>query len=251
MRKIKVWGGVHIDEVEALKCVDSLIDDPLPNVDADIADELGRSSGRRSLLNRELPGDLKSSKYLARRAAEVILRSQGYYGVVDMHNVNYFGENNACISPERGVSPVMLGMLGGLGISNLVAIEHSLPKFVPNTLVLETVASGLGRDHETLRKAFDDLANDPNPLTAEAADFSWFAHLGSLHIDQVSPDILAQSVRDNLQGFEALPQDVAARLGLEDVPACLMSWRYEPNDLGFWGELVTPIPVPDSSSWPK
>jgi hypothetical protein len=251
MRKVRVWAGVHADEIEALMCGDSLIGDPLPNVDAGIADPLNRLLGVRSKLCCEFPGDLKSRQYLPRRAAEVILQSQGYYGTIDLHNMNYFGENTGCMSPERGVTPVMLGMLGGLGIRNLVAIEHSLPRFVPNTLVLETVASGLGRDHEKLRTAFNGLANDPEPLTAEAADFNWFTHLGSLHVDQVSPDILPQRARDGLRGFEALPQDVAAQLGFEDAPACLMSWRYEPNENGYWGELVTPIPTPDVSAWPR
>jgi hypothetical protein len=179
----------------------------------------------------------------------MVQKSQGYWGKIDLHTVNCFGENTAQIEPTRGVSPIMLGMLGKLGIKNIVAFAHGLPEVVPNAIVLEALASGLARDHETLRCAFRGLANDPEPITLSASDFNWFSHSGSLHIDNVTPDVIAQNQRDTLRAFEVLPPDITDRLGTIGTPTCLCSWRFEPNQNGYWGELVTPIPVPDDSSW--
>lgn len=255
MRKVKVWGGTHPDEITALACVDSLEADPIPGVSAGIANQLARQLGRRLVdvnMANAFPGSPDSLKYEERRAVEVLKESRGYDAVVDLHNMNYNGENTGLVDQEGGVDSIALGFLGSLGIRNLVVVSFGgLLKYVPNAFAFETVATGLGGDIERLRDAFDGLANDPDPPRARAVDFRWFSHLASLHVGQVTPDCLSQDLRENLHGFDPLPEAVTTNMGFEGVPVHLMSWRYTPNENGFWGEAVTPIATPDDSLWPK
>lgn len=47
MRKVKVWGGEHPDELAPLACADSLEEDPIPNVSSGIENLLARRLGKR------------------------------------------------------------------------------------------------------------------------------------------------------------------------------------------------------------
>ena len=255
MFRVKVWGGSHPDERAAINVVDSLERRPLPNVNPGIANPLARRLGKRFVdanLIGAFPGDSRAPEYENRRAVEVLEESQGFDAVIDLHNINNYGENVGCIDKQRGVSPRVLGFLGSLGIRHLVATDyHGMQKYLPNALIVETLASELGSDTERLRDAFNRLANDSLLAPAHAAEFLWFNKLDSLHIDTVTPGILNSELRKTLRGFDTLPNEVAAALNYPGKQICFMSWRYIPNEQGYWGELCEPIPSPDTSKWPK
>lgn len=100
---------------------------------------------------------------------------------------------------------------------------------------------------ERLRAGFDLLANGPLPSDHyKITDFKWFEHIDSLHKDLLDPGSLSKERLDNLRSFEEFPELTAA-MGRE---ACLMSWLHEPNKQGYWGEMVVPCDVPDTSQWP-
>lgn len=247
MAEIKVWGGTHPDEKAALAVVDSLFERPIPHVTPGIANQRARELGRRFVdvnLVGAFPGDSAAQEYERCRAVEVLAESEGYDAVIDLHNINAYGENTACIDQNRGVNRRVLGFLAQLGIGHLIKTDYDgVQKYVPNTFVLETLASGLGRDIEKLRDAFDGLANDPGLPEAATDDFQWFRHLGSPHISKVSPDIIGPGLRRRLQGFDILPEEIAVALGYPDREVCLMAWRDVPNPYGYWGELCEPIAV--------
>jgi hypothetical protein len=255
MSRVKIWGGTHPDEKAAMKVVDSLESHPIPNVDSGIANPLARKLGRRFVdvnLVGAFPGDSGAPEYEKRRAVEVLAQSQGFDAVIDLHNINGYGENAGCIDRQKGVSPRVLGFLGSLGIRHLVATDYDgMHKYLRNAFVLETLTGGLGSDIEQLRGAFDRLANDPALPPASAADFTWFGHVGSPHVDTVTPDILGPELRKTLRGFDILPEEAAAAMGYPDKQVCLMGWLDKPNERGYWGELCEPIPVPDDSGWPR
>lgn len=249
MPKIKVWGGTHPDEKAALRVADSLLEQPLPNVDVGIANPRARELDQRFVdtnLVGAFPGDPNAPQYERRRATEVIEASIGYEAVIDLHNINHFGENAACVDRNHGVSHRILGFLATLDIKNILLTDYDgIQKYVPNTFVLETVASGLGRETDRLRHAIDRLANDPHLPDAAINDFTWYNHLDSPHTSTTHPDgILSPTLRKTLRGFDILPEETAAALGYAGREICFMSWRYEPNPYGYWGELCEPTAPP-------
>jgi hypothetical protein len=250
LRRVRVWGGTHPDEQEALRCAESLMTDPLPNVYAGIANPLARKQGRRFVdinLCGAFPGDPSSGKYEERRAAEILVQSQGYDIVVDLHNISQHGENTAWIDGRRGVNLVVLGFLASLGIRNLIVTNNiaTIQMYAPNAFMLETVKNGLGGDIDKLPSAFDRLANDTlQPVNTD--NFCWFAYVASLHVDQIGIGQL--DARQNLQPFGIMPATVAERLATYGA-LHIVCWRDAPNEQGFWGEAVRPIQPPDSTHW--
>lgn len=256
MRKVKIWGGEHPDELAALACVDSLETDPIPNVSPGIANPLARHLGKRLVdvnLVNVYPGDPASPKYEERRAVEVLRESEGFDVVASLHNFGQFGENTAWVDEQKGVSPLVLGFLGALGLRKILLTSYGgIQRYANNGVMLETDPNGLCRDVEKLRVAFASLANDPNPPHAGVEDFEWFMLVnGSVHVRHWDPTRFSARERERLHNFEPLPDDVMARLGLEGAAAYMTAWRYAPNEQGYWGEAAIPIAVPDSSSWPK
>jgi hypothetical protein len=200
------------------------------------------------------PGDPNSPDYERRRAAEVLAESQGFYSVIDLHNIRAggHGETTAILDLNKGVDPIILGWLGTLGIKNLITSQDKgLHGFVPNSFTLEASEESLGGDIPALCDAFDRLANDPNPPVASVADFQWFAHAGNLHVDHIGPDCLNAAQRSSLRGFDLVPDAVTETLDLVGESVHFLNWHSVQNENGFWGEVVVATPVPDSSSWPK
>jgi hypothetical protein len=254
MQEVLVWGGEHPDEPKPIEFVRSLQENPIEHVDADIANPRALKLGRRFVhTNMAIasPGNLFSPKYERRRIVPVLRKSRKYGAVMNMHTFGGHGKNMAFIDLERGVSRTVLGFLGELGIKELVSTDYGgMQKYVANTFALETDPHGLGGDFERLRGALDMLANDPNPPTKRAAEFAWYHHVGVPHVSQVHPDELTDDMRSALLDFQPLPDDITARLDLPGRQVHLSSWRYIPNEYGYWGELVEPIAVPDDSAWP-
>ena len=197
------------------------------------------------------PGNPNSHIYEERRAPKVLQQSVGYYAVIDLHNNDDFGENTAAIDIDCGVSPVVLGFLGDLGIRNLIATKHfGLHAHVTNALALETLTSDLGSDMQALRDAFDNLSNSPNLSTANAGDFNWFTYVSyGLHVDAISPEDLSEQEFASIRAFQPVPDMFAQRLGVQDEQICPMGWSAQPNEYGYWAELVTPASTPDDTHW--
>lgn len=255
MRKVKIWGGEHPDELAALVCVDSLAADPIPNVSPGVSNVLARRLGKRLVdvnMAGAFPGDPSSPNYEERRAVEVLRESEGFDVTVNLHNFHVFGRNMAAIDAERGVSPIVLDFLGDLGIRGISLTDYGgIQRYASNAIALELDPNGLGSDIEKLRSAFDALANGTDYPRASVDEFEWFRYLGSANVTQFDPDRLPELTRRELHNFTPLPDTVAASLGYDDVPVHMMTWRYTPNEQGYWGELVTPIPTPDSVAWAK
>ena len=198
------------------------------------------------------PGDPGSSSYEKARAAEISEACKKFDVTIDLHNINGHGANTAQIYPERGVSPEVLGFLRATGIGRLILADyHGVLRHVPNAIVMERVRGADGVDPVTFRHALFRLANGPEIPRARAADFRWFHLLDdSPHENRAGPDCLAAV--PGLQAFEPLPAALAARL-MDDPPAGLglMGWLDEPNENGYWTEMVVPAQAPDDSSWPR
>ncbi len=198
------------------------------------------------------PGDPRSSLYEKARAAEISEACKKFDVTIDLHNINGHGANSAQIYPERGVSAKVLGFLAALGIAHLIQAGYDgVVRHVHNAVLIECVSGRDGIDPARFRHAIFRLANDPEMPGARAADFRWLKLLDySPHKDRVGPDCLA--VVPGLQAFEPLPAALAARI-MDDPPTGLglTGWLDEPNENGYWTEVVVPAHAPDDSSWPR
>ena len=246
MPTVKVWGGTHPDEKAALRVVDSLVEQPIPNVTAGIANPGAHELDRRFVdtnLVGAFPGDPDAPEYEKRRAVEVLEQSAGYDIVIDLHNINGFGGNAACVDRNLGASPRILGFLAMLDIKHILLTDYDgIQKYVPNAFVLETVASGLGRKTDRLRHAIDRLANDSDLPDATPQDFEWYNHLDGPHVSEAHPDDFP--LLRTLKAFEVVPETMTSALGYAGRRICFMSWRHKPNPYGYWSELCEPTMPP-------
>ena len=248
MRKIMVWGGTHPDEKLPMEVVDSLTADPIPGISVGIVNEAARQQGRRLLtinMNAAYPGDLNSSVYEHRRAAEVIQQSAGFDTVIDLHSRRGFGIDVACIGPH-GVSPRALGWLRTLGIRTLALTTFNcLDAHLDNCFTVDLTTNGSNARLDTLRSALSRFVDGDIP-PARAADFNWCAFDGDIHQNQAMPeDVVAPAAI-----FEPLPDELLDRLGRSGEALYWFDYLPKPNEAGYWAELCTLIEPPDTSHWP-
>lgn len=254
-------GAEHPDEEEATEIVESLIKDPVPNVEAMLVNLLALTKGVRFVDVNMTPAydqaDPNSDKYEVRRAAEVLAKiEEGSPDVVvSLHNPGAGSVRFAAIDPRRGVTPEVLGMLREFGIRYLIAVQFGVMAHYTNSVLIEIPkkeirVNGAG----FVRQFVDDLANRSDLPTASATDFEWFTHSeirgGGLHQDDIHPGELSQAERDSIVEFRRAPRIIEERLGSSE-PLYLTSNIRTPNQAGFWSEIVVKIETPDTSHWPR
>lgn len=252
-----VWCGTHPDETLALQVGEDLISDPLAGIDTDIVNKPAFEQGQRMLDNRNMmqfyPGSPSATDYESRRAAEIVERNKKYDTVIDLHNLRQYGETTAILSAKRGVTPAVLGFLSKLGARNLIIDETlGMHPHSSNAFALELAWS---LSPETVRTSLDVLANEPQKLQGDAGQFSWFRFVGDLHMNDVNFNDYQKAI-GQLAAFEPLPTTLDQQIKLRyaafaDMSLCPIAWSDVPNPYGYLGELVTPIPRPDTHHWPK
>jgi hypothetical protein len=254
-----VLGAEHPDEEEATRVVESLIQNPIPNVKGMLANLLGMERKVRFVdvnmafaYNRANPN---SEKYEERRADEVLsdIGRDNPDTLVTLHNVEGGNVRFAAIDPRRGVTQEVLGMLREFDIRCIVASTFGVIAHRSNSVLIEIPkedirSTGIG----FVRQFVDDLANHPNLPIASATDFKWFtpARARGLHKDDIHPNELSQDEQRSIVAFERTPRIIQERLG-GTKPLYLTSGFKEPNQAGFWSELVVEIEAPNTSHWPS
>lgn len=249
MRKIKVWTGTHPDERRALKAGNSLRNNPIQGVDTGIVNlDAYRLDKRQVDINmiKAYPGDPNSKISEERRAPQVLKESQGYYAVIDLHDIYGYGEDTAYIG-TFGVSHQALGFLAHIGIKKLVRTSYnSLHEHLDNCFLLELSAASHRSEVEFLRGAFRYLANAKQLPTARANEFEWFEFLDNIPKERMLPDQLPSNIR----GFDRVSDSIASQMGHPNKAVHMLNWRETPNESGYWAEIGTPINPPDDTNWP-
>lgn len=261
--KVRALGGVHPDEREALEFVKGLHRDRIANVTPRIANLRARALGKRAVHQNfagSVPGDPgpkvprldRTAPYEPARGAEVTMQGRLYDSTVDFHGLINYGIRHGQIDRQQGISRPVLGALAGMGMNKLVRTNYGgVMRYSPDTAVAEFQKEDYRNSSGQIRDALDALANDENPPTATAADFEWFDLLDySPHVDELGPEVLEGY---DIEPFQPLPEEIVARMGhpagLGQV--CLIGWSDEPNDRGYWTDLVTPMSeAPDDTNWP-
>jgi hypothetical protein len=248
MRNIKLWGGLHGNEPQSIRIAESLHHKPLPGVHSDIANPRACALEQRCIdlnMSKIFPGNPEAATYEERRAAEVLAQSRGYYGVVDLHDLTGSGENTGYISAS-GVSPIMLGFLANLGVARVIVNNNSIQRHVPNTVLIDLDPNPASASTDYFLHHLEDLTTSEHPRTAHANDFLWYEQIGGLHVDTIEPHELPPDTPP----YELLDPAIARRLGMGTSELCIFNQLSEPNQLGYWAEVLIPVPVPDDSHWP-
>lgn len=254
MRRIKLWTKTHPGEQLAEDFASSL---EVNYVDIGVVNELGSELGKRIVnmnMMKAYPGDKTATVYEKRRAAEVLEESQGYNHVIDLHSLRQHGEAAGVISAKRGVSPRVLGFFRSLSMNNLIVDDRvGMHPHLDDAFVVE-MSAALYNNAERLRHGLDALANDPDPPREVATSFNWFKFVDSLHVSHFDPRT-ANNHLEQMVSYQPLPPTIDRQIKRRD-PSLVgqvlyaMAWSEEPNDDGYWGEIVTPIKCPDTSGWP-
>lgn len=174
--RLLVLGGIHGDEPLGIEIVEALQRDPVPGVDALIANPEARRLNRRYLdadLNRVFPGALDDDCYEVRRAYELRDRlGDDYDLIVDFHNTH--SANNDCgFVGDQGNRRLAAEAARFLGLSRLVIANYDcVNRYSPNCLSVEISLSSsecradlwLARLRALARASADDLAELTLPL---------------------------------------------------------------------------------------
>ena len=195
MREIRVWGATHTDEGESQALIRLLR--KMARRDSEKLPVVASFSHCRNLgfyregdnnLVRGFPGkdmrqrldmrQLSPRAYVQTRAWQIERYSRSAYGTIDVHQIKNFGARTALIDVQRGVSPIMLGFLRGLGIDTVIGTQGwGMQGHIKNAMILESRYRH-GDERQKTALAIRELSRAPNPPTAQAEDFTWYAEAG-------------------------------------------------------------------------
>lgn len=137
--KVLVLGGMHGNEPLGLSVVDLIKKMPIKGVDSLVANPLAVKANSRFTsqdLNRSFPGDELSDSYEARRAAEVLAKTQGYDVVLDFHNTYCPSNDCAFVGAEANSNLYDAAWL--LGFDKVIVADYDcINKAAPNCLSVE------------------------------------------------------------------------------------------------------------------
>lgn len=143
MRRVLVIGGTHGNERLGIQLVSLLKKNPLPNIDAIIANPRAVAANTRyteSDLNRSF-GDLFPGTYETRRAKYLRAVTGQYDVVLDLHNTMTPDNDSSFVGPD--CDPRLFGAAATLGLTNCVEATYDcINKACTNTLSIEISRGG-------------------------------------------------------------------------------------------------------------
>jgi hypothetical protein len=137
--KILVIGGMHGNEPLGIKLVTLLREKPIKNVDSIYANEKAIKANFRFIksdLNRSFPGDIKSTDYEVKRAAEILFLCSKYDLVLDFHNTK--SKDNNCTFLGETAKEFLYDISNWLGFKRVIVANYNcINKFANNCLSVE------------------------------------------------------------------------------------------------------------------
>ncbi len=136
--KVLVIGGMHGNEKLGISLVESLQKNPIPGVDALIANPRAVDVSHRFVdtdLNRSF-GDGASQGYESQRASELTAVVADYDVVLDFHNTMTPNNNCSFIGPD--LKPELLGVSASLGLSRCIRATYDcINRWCSNVVSIE------------------------------------------------------------------------------------------------------------------
>lgn len=139
--RLLVLGGIHGNEPLGIEIVEALRKDPVPGIDALIANPRARQAGRRYVdadLNRVFPGEPSEEAYEVQRAYELREQLSGDYDlIIDFHNT-CSADNDCGFLGDWGNRRLAAEAARFLGLSRLVIANYDcVNRHFPNCLSVE------------------------------------------------------------------------------------------------------------------
>lgn len=130
---------MHGNEPLGVNLVYELKSNPIPNVDALIANKYAVKKNCRFIkqdLNRAFPGDLKSDDYETKRACQLLLLVKKYDLVLDFHNT--YTSNNDCVFVGKNAPNFLYRASAALGLKRVIVADYDcINKYAKNCLSVE------------------------------------------------------------------------------------------------------------------
>ncbi len=140
---ILIIGGMHGNEPLGLAVVKQFLRKPVNGVDVLLANEQAIARSKRFVvvdMNRSFPGDVESSSYELKRAAEIVQICKDYDLVLDFHNTHSSG--NDCGFVGQAAHDTLVDAAWLLGIGRIIVADYDcLNKYAPNCLSIEVSLS--------------------------------------------------------------------------------------------------------------
>jgi len=208
MKRILVLGGMHGNEQLGIELVRSLKNQPIPGVDAIIANPRAVKSNTRfteSDLNRSFGTEFQGT-YESKRADYIRQVARQYSLVLDFHNT-MTPNNNASFIGVWGNSE-LLSVSAKLGLLNCIEATYDcINKFCPNTISIEISQNDTLDSVEYWRRKLTQLLNDSERSGPE--DVNLYQYLRRVTWGE-SEKVAAYKWRP----FQAIPGDDARILGI-------------------------------------
>jgi hypothetical protein len=139
--RLLVVGGIHGNEPLGIELAESLLQRPVPSVDALIANPEACRQGQRYVeadMNRIFPGSSDGDTYESRQAHDLWDRlTAGYDLVLDFHNTHAPG-NDCGFLGDRGNRRLAAEAARFLGLSRAVIARYDcINRYLPNCLSVE------------------------------------------------------------------------------------------------------------------
>jgi hypothetical protein len=228
--KILVIGGMHGNEPLGIKLVEKLNASSISNVDAVIANDMALIANKRFTtqdLNRSFPGDMTSSEYELKRAAELTLLCSRYDVVLDFHNT--YCPGNDCSFIGENASQQLLDVSSILGLNRIIVADYDcINKYALNCISVEISMNSPLNDVETWYQKIVYLSQQtslPKEGNTERYKFVY-----RMTLEDRDTYALADQ---GLVAFEPMKPRLAREMGL-DTPAypIFINDRFTPYNYG-------------------
>lgn len=210
--KILVIGGMHGNEPLGIEVVRMLVEDPVKNVDALLANEKAINKNLRfveSDLNRNFPGDSSSESYEVRRAAELVSLCERYDLVLDFHNTHC--PDNDCVFIGDTAKNLLSQVAGFINLPRVVVADYDcLNKYAPNCMSIEISLSSKFMDAKEWCNTIAKLAKRTRFRANRKCDYYRFVHRVSLK-ERDDFDLSNQE----LKAFQPIPTEIACGMGVK------------------------------------
>ena len=227
--RLLVVGGIHGNEPLGIELVESLLRNPLPNVDALIANPKACQQGKRYVeadMNRIFPGLPDGDTYESRQAHELWARlTAGYDLVIDFHNT-YAPSNDCGFLGDRGNRRLAAEAARFLGLSRAVIARYDcINRYLPNCLSVEISLDSPECRVDIWRSRLEALARSRRGNLTGLTLPLLYRFVQRVTVEQVEGISLSQG----WEAFRTVPREDAQALGLEPGSrAIFVQDRYTP-----------------------
>jgi hypothetical protein len=211
--KLLVLGGMHGDEPLGPQLVASLTRNPIPGVDALIANPRATKTRTRFInqdLNRSFPGDPAGPSYESRRAAELLKLAQGYDLILDFHNT--LCPDNDCSFVGATASPLLYQASSYLKLTRVIIADYDcINKYLPNCVSIEISVTSPRMQLSDWRRRIAKLSTLSTLPAASSLNLYQYVYT----ITTAESDALNLAQR-GLRVFKPMPSDLTANLNLKN-----------------------------------